>query len=261
MAGPGKIRVASISYVPAKWDKESNLRKIEKGLISAKRRRARIAVFCEGMLDGYVVNEVKRRDEKRFFELGEEIPGGFYARAISAAVKKRGLYAVVGMLERAGDVLYNSAVLFDPRGRVQGIYRKTHFWQGYSGADPDFYKPGSDLPVFRTALGRIGIMICFDRQIPEVSRALCLQGAGIILVPSYGGYGQKNTCTMRSRAIENGVAHVFSHPKKSLIINDEGDVLAECGKNDLACASVEIRREKSDFWKSRRRPEVFEKFI
>jgi len=256
-----RIRIASVSCIPRKWDKDANLKKILKGLEAAKRRRGDIAVFGEGMLEGYVVNEVKKRDEKKFFELGEPIPDGPYVQAISARVKELGIFAVVGMLERAGRFLYNSAALFDNKGAVIGVFRKTHFWQGYSGADPDFYKPGNELPVFKTPLGKIGIMICFDRQIPEVARSLVLQGADIILCPAYGFHGEANTCRMRARAMENGVPVVFTHPKESVIIDAGGKIISQCGKNNIAVASVALDRKTAAFFKSRRRPSVFRKII
>jgi predicted amidohydrolase len=256
-----RIRIASVSYLPRKWDKDANLKKILKGLRQAKNKRADIAVFCEGMLEGYVVNELKKRDERKFFDLGERIPAGPYVQAISAEVRQLGIFAVVGMLERSGRFLYNSAALFDTKGRIIGVYRKTHFYQGYSGADPAFYRPGNEIPVFRTPLAKIAIMICFDRQVPEVARSLMLSGAEIIIVPSYGEHGESNTCLMRTRARENGLPVIFTHPKQSLMIDSGGKVVSECRRNEIAVASLTLEKKPRTFFKSRRRPAVFKKII
>jgi predicted amidohydrolase len=82
------------------------------------------------------------------------------------------------LLEREGDVLHNCAVLLGPS--VAGRYRKTHLWN----KEKSLYEPGRGLPVFDSALGRIGLLICYDAWFPEVARTLALKGAQILCVPS-----------------------------------------------------------------------------
>ena len=83
-------------------------------------------------------------------------------------------------------VYYNSAVVIERDGSVLGKYRKTHipqvgpcFWEKY------YFKPGNlGYPVFDTSVGRVGLIICYDRHFPEVARELGLKGAELVFNPS-----------------------------------------------------------------------------
>jgi predicted amidohydrolase len=88
---------------------------------------------------------------------------------------------VVGFAERSDDgKLYNSAALIDGTG-VRAIYRKTHLWN----EEKLFFTTGSaPPPVLDTAIGRIGVMICYDMEFPELTRAAALDGAEILAVPT-----------------------------------------------------------------------------
>ena len=63
---------------------------------------------------------------------------------------------------------HESPILFKCQ-QLQLLYHKTHFAQGYA-VNPSCYAPGTEFPVARTRLGAIGVMICFDHQLPEVAR-------------------------------------------------------------------------------------------
>ena len=88
---------------------------------------------------------------------------------------------VVGFAEQGSDgKLYNSAALIDGSG-VRAVYRKTHLWD----EEKLFFTPGSaPPPVVDTAIGRIGVMICYDMEFPELTRSAALQGAAILAVPT-----------------------------------------------------------------------------
>ena len=86
---------------------------------------------------------------------------------------------------RAGSFARNTAAVIDADGRYLGKYRKTHiphvkgFWEKF------YFRPGNlGYPVFETAVGKIGVYICYDRHFPEGARALGLNGAELVLIPS-----------------------------------------------------------------------------
>lgn len=82
------------------------------------------------------------------------------------------------MTERDGNALFNSAVLIGPDGYI-GTFRKLHLWN----EENLFFEPGNlGLPVFHTALGRIGMLICYDVWLPEAFRLLALQGADLACI-------------------------------------------------------------------------------
>ena len=86
-------------------------------------------------------------------------------------------------------VYYNSAVVIERDGTVVGKYRKTHiphvgpcFWEKF------YFKPGNlGYPVFDTSVGKIGLIICYDRHFPEIGRALGTEGSGAGLQPVRDG--------------------------------------------------------------------------
>jgi predicted amidohydrolase len=91
-----------------------------------------------------------------------------------------GVTVVLGLLERAGDALHNTAALFHVDGRAH-YTRKTHL--PVLGADR-FVLPGDRIgPVVETPSGRIGVAICYDFRFPEVCRSLSLRGADVVAVP------------------------------------------------------------------------------
>lgn len=100
--------------------------------------------------------------------------------AWTALAAERDLHIVGGFCERDGDALYNSAAIVGPDGLI-GVYRKTHLW----GAENLFFEPGDlGFPVFKTRLGRIAALICYDGWFPEAWRLCAVQGADIVCVPT-----------------------------------------------------------------------------
>lgn len=262
-----RIRVAGVSVLPDRWKKETNWQRIETLVRRAAiQGGAQLVVTPEGALDGYVINDVNaEKDEQqkkallqRFQDLAEGIDGPYIRRARSLA-DTLDIFLLLGFLEKEGSLLYNTAVLIDADGDLIGRYRKSHFAQGYV-VNPKSYRPGDDLPVFATPFGLVGILICYDRQLPEPARILALKGAQLLLVPSYGSYTDENgwnTALLRTRAYENSLPLVFCHPYQSLIISERGDVRAmgNAGQIVYAELTTTIQRYQKRF--DNRRPVLY----
>jgi len=108
-------------------------------------------------------------------------------KRMQALARKHKMALVVPFYEEAQTgVYYNTAVLIENDGTVLGKYRKTHiphvgpcFWEKF------YFKPGNlGYPVWDTSVGRVGILICYDRHFPEPARALGLKGAELVFNPS-----------------------------------------------------------------------------
>jgi predicted amidohydrolase len=262
-----RIRVASVSVLPKKWDKETNWERIERLVRKAAMEGdAQVVVTPEGALEGYVINEVNAEKDQakkdklveKFIELAEPISGKYMTKASNLA-NELNIYLVLGCLEKDGENLYNSAILFDPDGDIIGKYSKTHFAQGYT-INPSCYTPGEQYPVFQTPFGKVGMMICYDRQLPEPARILSLKGAQILLVPSYGGYSDKegwNSVLLRTRAYENSVPLVFSHPFQSLLIDEDGDIRAMCNSNEIVYYELNTSPDRYKGRFKNRKPETY----
>jgi N-carbamoylputrescine amidase len=88
--------------------------------------------------------------------------------------------------EEQPGVYYNTACVIERDGTILGKYRKTHiphvgpcFWEKF------YFKPGNlGYPVWDTSVGRVGLIICYDRHFPEVARELGLKGAELVFNPS-----------------------------------------------------------------------------
>lgn len=267
-SGEDSIRIASLSIFPKKWDKDANTRKIERMIREAVRGGAQVVITPEGVLEGYVVNEVidekdameKKELAQRFSRLGEPVDGE-RIRYFRNLADELDIYLILGFLEAEGQGLYNTAALIGPDGELAGKYRKTHFWQGYA-VNPPGYTAGDDYPVFDIGMLKIGIMICFDRQLPEPARILGLGGADVIVCPAYGGWGQWNTRLMQVRAYENQVYVVFSHPEQSLLIDRDGKLLKQCRRDSLIIGEIPLSgHEKTRKAVIHRRNETYEALL
>jgi predicted amidohydrolase len=90
-----------------------------------------------------------------------------------------GVTIVAGFPEAAGDKVYNSAAVVDPKG-LRGVYRKAHLWDSENAV----FDRADDLPlVVDTEHGRLGVMICYDIEFPEWVRAVALEGADLLCAP------------------------------------------------------------------------------
>jgi len=97
-----------------------------------------------------------------------------------------------------GDMVFNTAPLFDRGGKLIGIYDKNMVYEPELDAGAT---PGRGFPVFETDIGRIGIMICYDSWFPETAQLLALKGAELILFPNEGYYAD----LMHARSADNDV--------------------------------------------------------
>ncbi|HEY9378387.1 MAG TPA: carbon-nitrogen hydrolase family protein [Jiangellaceae bacterium] len=97
-----------------------------------------------------------------------------------------GVHLVWGTYSRGEQrgVVHNCAMLAGPTGGVLGVYRKTHPFCTELRSRGGWVTPGDDSCVVSTELGRIGLMVCFDGDFPELSRIMALQGAEVLARPS-----------------------------------------------------------------------------
>ncbi|MCS7064178.1 MAG: acyltransferase [Methylacidiphilales bacterium] len=123
----------------------------------------------------------------RWYELAERIPEGPTTRLFCEIAQRHSMVMVVPIYEEEGEGLfYNAAAVIDADGKYLGKYRKNHLPQCDPGFWEKFYfRPGNlGYPVFETAVGKIGVYICYDRHFPEGARCLGLNGAEIVFNPS-----------------------------------------------------------------------------
>ena len=142
---------------------------------------AELVVLPESVTTGFTPGV----DAETLWDLVSEVPGPVLEPFRDAA-SDLGIHLVVGTYERGASrgVVHNAAAVLGPSGGVLGVYRKTHPFGGERADRGGWVTPGTDICVVDTPLGRIGVIICFDGDYPELSRITAIRGAEILCRPS-----------------------------------------------------------------------------
>jgi beta-ureidopropionase len=148
---------------------------------AVKEYDAELIVFPETVTTGFVTE----LDAYALWDLVDEAPGRI-SRDIQAAAKSLGAHVVWPSYRRgpARGVVYNSSILIGPDGEIIGIYDKTHPFPLERCDCGGWVTVGKRADVFETALGSIGMIICYDGDFPELSRLLAVKGVEVITRPS-----------------------------------------------------------------------------
>ncbi|MGO8957627.1 MAG: carbon-nitrogen hydrolase family protein [Streptosporangiaceae bacterium] len=143
--------------------------------------RAELVVLPESVTTGFTTGT----DPLTLWDLVSEIPGPVVEPFLRVA-NELGIYLVAGSYERGSTrgVVHNAAVLAGPSGDLLGVYRKTHPFGTERADRGGWVTPGDDICVADTSFGRIGLIICFDGDYPELARITAIRGAEIICRPS-----------------------------------------------------------------------------
>lgn len=162
---------------------------------------ASLIVFPEMYLTGYTAG--------RMLPGLAEYADGYSFKKMADCAAEYGIYVAYGFPEKrkGSNAVYNSQNFISDKGELIGTYAKSHLFAG----ETKNFTPGSEFPVFDTALGRIGLLVCYDLEFPETARRLACRGAEVIISISanMAPYGDTHEHFARSRAMENGVYLVY----------------------------------------------------
>jgi N-carbamoylputrescine amidase len=185
-------RVVRAALLQTAWtgSKESMIDEHERQARLAAGQGAQVMCFQELFYGPYFCQV----QETEYFNYTEAIPDGPTTQRFQSVAREIGMVLVLPMYEvvRSG-LYYNTAAVIDADGRYLGKYRKQHiphtkgFWEKF------YFRPGDGgYPVFDTAVGKVGVYICYDRHFPEGWRALGVNGAEIVFNPSATSRGLSN---------------------------------------------------------------------
>jgi beta-ureidopropionase len=161
--------------------REQNLVRAEQMIREAAGKSAQIALLPEVFHELFFITDLNAR----YFDMAEPIPGPI-TEAMAKLARELEIVIVAPIYERVDrSVYYNSAAVIDADGSLLGVYRKNHIPLNTIFYEKLYFKPGNlGYPVFNTRHGKVGLLICHDRHYPEGARALALNGAEIVLIPS-----------------------------------------------------------------------------
>jgi N-carbamoylputrescine amidase len=161
--------------------REQNLARAEQMIREAAAKKAQVLLLPEVFHELFFITDLNAK----YFDVSEPIPGPIIDMMCKLARELE--VVIVAPIYESVDrsVYYNSAAVIDADGTLLGVYRKTHIPLNTIFYEKFYFKPGNlGYPVFNTRYGKIGILICHDRHYPEGARALALNGAEILLIPS-----------------------------------------------------------------------------
>ena len=124
--------------------------------------------------------------DAKHYSWTEHIPDGPTTKLAMDLARQLKMVLIVPVYEEdQPGVYYNTAAVIDADGAFLGKYRKTHIPQVNGFWEKFYFRPGNlGYPVFTTAVGKVGVYICYDRHFPEGARALGLNGAELVFIPS-----------------------------------------------------------------------------
>ena len=173
---------AAIVQVAWTGDKESMIELHEKHVAGAAAAGTRVMCFQELFYGPYFCQV----QDAEYYSYAEAIPDGPTTKRFCELAAQHEMVLVVPMYEREkAGFLYNTAAVIDADGTYLGKYRKNHIPQVKGFWEKFYFRPGNlGYPIFETAVGKVGVYICYDRHFPEGWRALGLAGAEIVFNPS-----------------------------------------------------------------------------
>lgn len=275
-----RIALAQITSTP---DRQKNLARALEAMDQAAAACAQLVCFAEIVLDRFFPAE-KGTPACLVAAHGgaEKIPGPI-TESIAAKAREHGLVTVFNLYEIDEEGrTFDSSPVFDADGSLLGVTRMIHITDYEGFHEQDYYHPGDrGAPVYDTAVGKIGVAICYDRHYPEYTRALALGGADLVVVPQAGSLGEwpegLYEAEMRTAAFQNGfwlalcnrvgVEEKLTFAGESFVVDPAGRVVAR-GKTleeDLVIVDIDLREcgqsHARQLFLRDRRPELYPSWV
>lgn len=261
-AGRGSVTVAVVATTPTLAAVDENLAAVDRAL-RAVSGAADLVILPELFATGYHLTDLDLR------AVAEPLDGPVVTELCRQA--RAHATALIGsVVEAAGPVVYDTAVVVDRRGRLVGSYRKSHL----HGSELDHFAAGDRLVVIELDGLRVGVAICVEHAYPEIFAELALQDAHLVAVPAAvrDGYGYLIDLRTRARAQDNQLfvatanfAGDDGHTAwcgGSAVVNPRGEVLATtAGAPGWALAELDLDQQlhqrRQEPILARRRPELY----
>ena len=267
------MRIALIQQT-ASEDNESNIVKGLKNIDKAAEMGAELAVFAELAFTRFYP---QYRANKNLSELAEPVPGPTTKRFMNKA-KEHNMVIVINLFEIEKGHTYDSSPVIDSDGSLLGTTRMVHIADYECFYEKSYYEEGNHgAQVYNTAVGKVGVAICYDRHYPEFMRALGIKGAEVVVIPQAGTIGEwpdgLYEAELQVASFHNGYFCALANrvgkedqmefAGESVITNPEGRIIAQSpsGIDDILIHNLDLSEvEKSNartmFFRDRR-PDIY----
>ena len=203
------VRAAVVQAAPVAFDREQTLCKVRALASDAARQGAQLVLFPEAFVSAYprglsfgaVIgsrSEEGREEFRRYWESSVDVPGPAVDE-LAGMARENKIYLVIGVVERDLGTLYCTVLFFAPDGGYLGKHRK--IMPTASERLVWGFGDGSTMPVFETAVGRIGAVICWENYLPLMRAAMYAKGVEIYCAPTADARDSW-TASMRHIAVE-----------------------------------------------------------
>ena len=183
------MNIALVQHAISESHDEALTRGVQ-ALKSAAKDGADLVVFPELSFTPFYPRLPVTERNATALDLAEPVPGRT-TEALAQAADELGVVVVFNLMERDGDQTFDTSPVLDADGTLLGRTRMMHITEYEHFHEQGYYAPGdTGAPVYDTAIGRLGVAICYDRHYPEYLRALALQDAEIVAVPQAGTVGE-----------------------------------------------------------------------
>lgn len=179
--------------------RDANLAHIAREVAGAAASGARLVVLQELHNGAY---PCQGADPGRF-DQAEAVPGPT-TDTLGAVAREHGVVIVASLFERrAPGLFHNTAAVLDPDGSLAGLYRKMHIPNDPGYEEKYYFAPGDlGFRPIDTAVGRLGVLVCWDQWFPEAARLMALAGAEILVYPTAIGWDPGAPETERREELE-----------------------------------------------------------
>ena len=176
-----ELTVAAVQMAMVDGDVAANVATATRLVREAAKRGARLILVPELFEDRYFCEDQRAEHLSK----ARPLAGHPTVEHLAALARELNVVLPVSFYERSGNEQFNSCAIVDADGSILGVYRKSHIPDGPGYSEKYYFRPGdTGFRVWDTAVGRIGVGICWDQWFPEVARAFALAGAELILYPT-----------------------------------------------------------------------------
>jgi len=241
----------ALGQVVTSEDKEVNLRKGVAIIRKAAKNGADLLILPEL----FMAYREFAAPATSFAETAESLSGPF-VKSMASAAKEAGIHVAFGTIEssKLKRLVYNTVVMLGPDGSLLGHHRKVQLFDSFGYRESSRFAPGPELEKpFRTPIGTMGMMTCYELRFPEIARMLALEGAEVLVVPTAWVSGRMKEDHLRvlarARALENTVFLAVAcqtgrnFTGRSLIVDPFGVPLCDAGDEEgLIVAEIDLSR-------------------